>query len=195
MLSISIEGIRLIQYYESCKLKTYLCSAGKPTIGWGHTGADVKMGMVITQARADELLQLDSAIAGVLGAGAPVGSIVMWPTNIVPTGWLECNGQSTAGHAALAAIVGPTVPELRGEFIRGWDNGRGIDTARSINSAQAATAIAGTVEAYNYIAIDNGEDPYSNGVPPSDSGSPTYIARTMYRVRPRNIALMYIIKY
>lgn len=61
MLSISIEGIRLIQYYESCKLKTYLCSAGKPTIGWGHTGADVKMGMVITQARADELLRLDLA--------------------------------------------------------------------------------------------------------------------------------------
>lgn len=59
MKIISNEGIQLIQHFESCRLKTYLCSAGKLTIGWGHTGADVKAGMVITQARADELFRID----------------------------------------------------------------------------------------------------------------------------------------
>jgi lysozyme len=61
MKIISNEGIQLIQHFESCRLKAYLCSAGKLTIGWGHTGADVKAGMVITQARADELFRIDVA--------------------------------------------------------------------------------------------------------------------------------------
>ncbi|WP_438979585.1 lysozyme [Polynucleobacter sp.] len=59
MRTLSNEGIQLIQHFESCRLKTYLCSAGKLTIGWGHTGADVKPKMVITQARADELFRID----------------------------------------------------------------------------------------------------------------------------------------
>lgn len=56
---LSNEGVQLIQYYESCKLKAYKCSAGVLTIGWGHTGPDVKAGMVITRAKADELFKVD----------------------------------------------------------------------------------------------------------------------------------------
>ena len=66
----------------------------------------------------------------------PAGIVQMFAGSVAPTGWLECNGQSTAGYAALAAVVGPTVPDLRGEFVRGWSNGRGVDSGRSILSTQ-----------------------------------------------------------
>lgn len=52
-------GIDLICKSETCKLKAYICPAGVLTVGWGHTGADVVAGMVITQAEADNLLLKD----------------------------------------------------------------------------------------------------------------------------------------
>jgi phage-related tail fiber protein len=67
---------------------------------------------------------------------AKTGTIMMWATNTPPTGWLELNGQSTASYPDLAAIVGANVPDFRGEHIRGWDNGKGIDTGRSLLSKQ-----------------------------------------------------------
>jgi len=51
-------GKALIKYYEGIKLKAYLCPAGIPTIGYGHT-KDVKMGMVITESQADEFFDID----------------------------------------------------------------------------------------------------------------------------------------
>ena len=58
-MNTSPEGIALVQHYESCKLKAYKCPAGVWTVGWGHTGPDVKPGTVISQTRADELLRED----------------------------------------------------------------------------------------------------------------------------------------
>jgi len=66
----------------------------------------------------------------------PVGTIVWFAASSPPRGYLECDGQSTSSYPALAKIVGATVPDLRGEFIRGWDHGRGIDTDRIFNSSQ-----------------------------------------------------------
>ena len=143
---------------------------------------------------ATNLSQVAALIIAQVSAILPPGVIMPYAGVTPPAGWIECNGQSTAGYAALAAVVGSNVPDLRGEFIRGWDHGRGIDTGRGLLTFQQATAIAGTVESYHNIQIDNGEGSYSAGSPSSDSGYQTYIARTMYRVRPRNIALMYIIK-
>lgn len=57
------------------------------------------------------------------GGGVPVGSIVAWPSYGNPDDankWLECNGQSTAGYPELAAVVGGTVPDYRGLFLRGY---------------------------------------------------------------------------
>lgn len=54
----SQEGINLIKEFEGCRLKAYLCPAGKPTIGYGHT-ASVKMGQTITQAQAESFLKDD----------------------------------------------------------------------------------------------------------------------------------------
>lgn len=53
------EGLKLLKKFEGCKLKTYRCSAGVLTIGYGHTGKDVTEGKVITQAEAEKLLEDD----------------------------------------------------------------------------------------------------------------------------------------
>lgn len=58
-MKISDKGLALIKRYEGCVLHAYLCPASKWTIGYGHTGPDVKPGLAITQARADELLRKD----------------------------------------------------------------------------------------------------------------------------------------
>ena len=48
-MDASSECLTLIKHFEGCKLAAYRCPAGVLTIGWGHTGKDVKPGMVITQ--------------------------------------------------------------------------------------------------------------------------------------------------
>jgi lysozyme len=60
IMKISIQGIALIKQFEGCKLKAYQDSVGIWTIGYGHTGADVKAGLVISQEKADALLQQDT---------------------------------------------------------------------------------------------------------------------------------------
>lgn len=49
-------GVDLIEQFEGCKLTTYLCPAGIKTVGFGHTGPDVKLGQTITREQADQLL-------------------------------------------------------------------------------------------------------------------------------------------
>tara|TARA_R100000353_G_scaffold28020_1_gene23559 strand:+ start:327 stop:1430 length:1104 start_codon:yes stop_codon:yes gene_type:complete len=68
--------------------------------------------------------------------GVPTGTIFCFAIATVPAGYLECNGQSTSGHAALAALIGSNVPDLRGEFVRGWASNRAVDTGRQIGSTQ-----------------------------------------------------------
>lgn len=60
---INSEGIALVKDFEGCELKAYKCPAGVWTIGYGHTGPDVKPGLKITQARANALLSQDLAKA------------------------------------------------------------------------------------------------------------------------------------
>jgi len=50
---------RIVAEFEGCRLDAYLCRAGKPTIGYGHAGPDVKLGQTITQQQADKLLTQD----------------------------------------------------------------------------------------------------------------------------------------
>ncbi|BEA23175.1 hypothetical protein VEE13_38250 [Escherichia coli] len=73
------------------------------------------------------------------GSALPVGVPVPWPLETPPTGWLKCNGAafSSEKYPNLAKAY-PTLklPDLRGEFIRGWDDGRGIDSGRNLLSAQ-----------------------------------------------------------
>ncbi len=73
------------------------------------------------------------------GSALPVGVPVPWPSATPPTGWLKCNGAafSSEMYPNLAKVY-PTLklPDLRGEFIRGWDDGRGVDAGRGILSMQ-----------------------------------------------------------
>ncbi|EJB4345860.1 phage tail protein [Escherichia coli] len=73
------------------------------------------------------------------GSALPVGVPVPWPSETPPTGWLKCNGApfSAEEYPKLAKAY-PTnkLPDLRGEFLRGWDDGRGVDSGRALMSAQ-----------------------------------------------------------
>lgn len=57
-MNISKIGLSLIKSFEGCKLTAYHCSAGKLTIGYGHTG-NVKLGQTISQEQADSYLMQD----------------------------------------------------------------------------------------------------------------------------------------
>ena len=58
-MKTSDNGINLIKEFEGCMLTAYRCPAGVLTIGYGHTGSDVKAGMKITKEKATELLKKD----------------------------------------------------------------------------------------------------------------------------------------
>ncbi|EPC8552656.1 phage tail protein [Escherichia coli] len=78
------------------------------------------------------------------GSALPVGAPVPWPSETPPTGWLQCNGAAfSAEEYPELAKAYPTLrlPDLRGEFIRGWDDGRKVDTGRKLLSAQGATLL------------------------------------------------------
>ena len=68
-----------------------------------------------------------------------IGIPIPYPLSTVPTGCLAMNGQrfDTRRYPKLAQkYPSGLLPDLRGEFIRGWDNGRGVDAGRGLLSAQ-----------------------------------------------------------
>ncbi|WNN43762.1 phage tail-collar fiber domain-containing protein [Winslowiella toletana] len=70
----------------------------------------------------------------------PVGFPLPWPQATPPDGWLKCNGAAfdKVKYPKLAvAYPSGSLPDLRGEFLRGWDDGRGVDTDRALLSAQS----------------------------------------------------------
>jgi len=149
-------------------------------------------------------------------SGIPTGQVIHVASSTAPTGYLKCNGAaiSRTTYAALFTAIstvfgagnGSTtfnVPDLRGEFIRGWDDARGIDSGRTFGSFQAQqfqshthsvcnTASdnlnAGTfVKTIYYLDPNLTTSPFSTGSP--NSGS------TGTETRPRNIALLACIKF
>ncbi|MGR7046580.1 phage tail-collar fiber domain-containing protein [Klebsiella aerogenes] len=73
------------------------------------------------------------------GSALPVGVPVPWSTATAPDGWLKCNGApfDKAKYPGLAvAYPSGKLPDLRGEFIRGWDDGRGVDSGRGLLASQ-----------------------------------------------------------
>ncbi len=89
------------------------------------------------------------------GSALPVGVPVPWPSATPPAGWLKCNGAAfSAATYPLLAKAYPTLklPDLRGEFIRGWDDGRGVDAGRALLSNQSSTAIRSAI--LDYVGND-----------------------------------------
>ena len=136
----------------------------------------------------------------------PIGAVVAFNTTTCPTGWVAADGTGTI--------------DLRGEFIRGLDSGRGVDTGRTLGSWQNATRVfadsAGTVDSVSRIVGNNywkgaasyphyGENVTYNstayaGYPyvysilnAGDYGADSTDAMS-YETRPRNKALLYCTK-
>jgi len=114
--------------------------AGSSNINFNLPTADGANGSVLQTNGSGQLSFV--AIQGV-----PVGAIFCMSVSTVPAGYLECNGSTipngsgtvnnvTANFAALYAVIGDHLPDLRGEFVRGWANTRAVDTGRQIGSTQ-----------------------------------------------------------
>lgn len=148
-----------------------------------------------------------------------VGMVSAFAANSAPTGWLAANGVlvSRVTYARLFSRIGTTfgsgdgsttfgLPDMRGEFVRGWDNGRGVDSGRTLGSWQKGSVIAGddgigTVNVASTNVVDKTSLGWDSG------GSDGYEISTATGVssvkgssffgyaRPRNYALLYCIKY
>lgn len=162
---------------------------------------------------ADDRTQLKQAIQALISAAAgsaavPAGAVAHFARSTVPTGWLEANGAavSRTTYAALFAAIGTTfgggngtttfnLPDLRGEFIRGWDNGRGVDSGRSFGTAQGDELRSHSHSVTLPIASDSqaGSDDESIS---TLGGSQTYGTSNTggNETRPRNVALLACIK-
>jgi len=161
----------------------------------------------------------------------PTGAVFHFASASAPTGYLVCDGSTipngqgtvqgkTANFSALYAIVASTygsagqLPDLRGEFIRGWDGGKGVDSERQFGTFQSdlykshkhsiimSHEVNGGKDNVGYPAVD-GSAPYvfhSENEPdgsytqPGGYGNPLYSSGGV-ETRPRNIALLPCIKY
>lgn len=136
----------------------------------------------------------------------PAGEVAAFARNTAPDGWLVCNGQavSRTTYARLFAAIGTTfgagngsstfnVPDLRGEFIRGWDMGRGVDVSRSFGSRQ------GDMFRSHDHGISMADNLSVSGIKIKEGDGPVdAFARTTseggVETRPRNVALLYCIR-
>ncbi|WP_207285800.1 phage tail protein [Pseudomonas sp. FW300-N2A2] len=163
----------------------------------------------------------------------PVGAVVAFPKTAVPAGFLEIDGsvQSIATYPDLFAYLGTSfnqgnegtgnfrLPESRGEFLRGWDHGRGVDAGRSIGSWQKGTfhsvgagPIADVIADYDNTSAAPGaslahknfglDDCLLSDYPtammsvqnPTAIVTPTRNDASYGVTRPRNLAVMWCIK-
>lgn len=146
-----------------------------------------------------------------LPSSVPAGSVIHVAMSTAPVGYLKANGAavSRTTYARLFAAIGTTfgngdglttfnLPDLRGEFVRGWDDSRGVDSARGFGSQQADA-----IESHNHPIVSTGAPGSggTTGMPVITNGAPagaitTYItAAGSTETRPRNVALLACIKY
>ena len=132
---------------------------------------------------------------------ALIGFVAYYCSETVPNGWLVCDGSeiSVQNYKKLYDVIGVTfggdatagtfcLPDLRGEFIRGFDDGRGVDNNRNFGSSQEGMIIA--TEGANARYYANGDD---IGEVYCDMSGKTSTAKQYaqgYASRPRNIALL-----
>ena len=114
------------------------------------------------------------------GGFNPVGTVIWYAGSTAPAGYLKANGDAiangsgttqniTADFSELYAIVGSSLPDLRGEFVRGWDDGKGTDSGRSIRSTQSDqnkqhnhTATSSSTTATKSLTGSFPNDPHGN---------------------------------
>jgi microcystin-dependent protein len=153
--------------------------------------------------------QATFATFGGAGGAVPAGTVIYHAANTPPTDFIKANGAaiSRTTYSDLFSAIGTTfgvgdgsttfnVPDLRGEFPRGWDDSRGIDGGRAFGSAQADELKAHT---HNYTDGTNGTNPTGTGAGTNNS-FPVVNGRATSETggaetRPRNIALLACIKF
>lgn len=140
----------------------------------------------------------------------PAGSVIHIAKNTAPTGWIKANGAaiSRTTYSELFTAIGTAfgvgdgsttfnLPDLRGEFIRSWDDARGIDSWRVFGSYQADE-----LESHAHSITSNANNGnagttsiYSSVGSPSYTNTSDIQATGGTETRPRNIALLACIKY
>ena len=152
-------------------------------------------------------------IQNAIPAAVPSGAVSAFAMQSAPTGWLAANGTavSRATYTNLFSAIGTTygagdgtttfnLPDLRGEFIRGFDGGRGVDSGRTFGSAQEDE-----FESHNhdmYVDVTTTGDTLTIADSPGDNegtlastfGKPWMLNSGGTETRPRNIAMNYCIK-
>lgn len=138
-------------------------------------------------------------------SASPPGMVAHFAMQTPPTGWLKADGgtSSRTGEAALFAAIGTRFgsgdgsttfnrPDLRGEFVRGWADGRGVDGGRSIGSWQGDM-----FKSHTHIVRTLGGSYFQHG---GNGGSNAQFKDTESlatggsETRPRNVALLACIK-
>ena len=115
-------------------------TAQRPTPATG----DIRFNTTLTQFEG-----YNGSAWGEIANGVPAGSVFSFATTTPPSGYLECNGAavSRSTYATLFSAISTTwgvgdgsstfnLPDLRGQFVRGWDNSAGVDSGRSFASSQ-----------------------------------------------------------
>jgi microcystin-dependent protein len=147
------------------------------------------------------------------------GTVAYFSMNTAPSGWLKANGDlaSRTTYAALFAAIGTTygagdgsttfaLPDLRGEFVRALDDGKGVDSGRGLGTAQGSQAASlrdfETRFSGSAAANTGPTDVTDDGVNSSwrqtgeETGNTVEIRMRKWdrETRPRNIALLACIK-
>ena len=207
----------------------YTRANGQPLVPLGlalleaHQKAADPHAQYIDQQRGDvRYVKLSQASA----LSLPAGSLIYYAGSVAPAGYLEANGAwiSRTTYAALFAAIGIIynagdgsttfgLPDLRGEFLRGWDNGRGLDAGRLIGSWQgdAIRNITGEYQPYPFGLTTNSakgafaSTTQDNRVAQQQGGAnegwgtvrfdASKVVPTANENRPRNVAVLICIKY
>ena len=208
--------------------KTKLNGISAGATAYTHPAEDGSLHVPATGTTNAGKVLTAGATAGSLSWSAvdstPPGQIGWFARNTPPTGWLEANGQviDRSHFKNLFDAIGTTfgtgdgvttfnIPDLRGEFVRGWDNGRGVDNNRNFGSNQSDD-----LESHNHqLFVDfNGADAYGQTTSLNVGGSSitgakrggtySYINGSSDQLiekiggvetRPRNVAMLVCIKY
>ena len=151
------------------------------------------------------------AAAGSSDSGVPIGSVHYFAASTPPANYLVCDGSAldTGEYASLFNVTQYTfggsggnfnLPDLRGEFIRGWDSGKGTDSGRSFGTFQDhQLQLHSHTELYN--TASSGQDQAGSGSGDNDctSARQTSTSGTTgnfgNETRPRNVALLPCIRY
>jgi microcystin-dependent protein len=183
-----------------------------------------------TEIQPEEKLKVDGTIKTTervfdkTGSIAPIGSIVMWPKENPPLGWLECDGRAISRvefsdlYDVLGLIYGNgdgistfNIPDMRGFFVRGWNHQRSDEwmdpdaenrieiASGGLSGNHVGTRQQNQIQEHDHQFKTGNERGYCCGGASSGNCTHGICARTERtggnETRPKNIYMMFIIKY